>query len=155
MASQISAGLLMCRSTLAGLEYFLVHPGGPFFKNKNEGVWSIPKGLPNGEEDLLAAAQREFLEETGLKAEAPFYPLGNIQQKGRKIVYAWAFVGQWDPANGITCNTFKIEWPPRSGKFQEFPEVDKACWMNYQEAAMHIIAEQIPFLERAIDCLTK
>jgi predicted NUDIX family NTP pyrophosphohydrolase len=155
MSVHLSAGLLMCRITSGNLEFFLVHPGGPYFKNKDEGVWSIPKGLPDGEEDLLVTAQREFEEETGIKSKPPFYELGSIQQKGGKIVHAWAFSGAWDPDNGITCNTFKLEWPPRSGKFQEFPEMDKASWMAYPEAARRIIAEQIPFLDRAQELLSK
>jgi predicted NUDIX family NTP pyrophosphohydrolase len=138
-----------------GLEFFLVHPGGPFFKNKNDGVWSIPKGLPDGAEDLFTTAKREFEEETGLKSGAPFYELGSIKQKAGKIVHAWAFLGEWDPAMGITCNTFKLEWPPRSGKFQDFPEMDKASWMTYPEAAKRIIPEQVPLLDRALNLLSQ
>jgi predicted NUDIX family NTP pyrophosphohydrolase len=156
MAVHLSAGLLMCRNTPSqSFEFFLVHPGGPYFKNKDEGVWSIPKGLPDGEEDILLTAQREFQEETGLKPEPPFYELGSIRQKGGKVVHAWAFLGEWNPDEGITCNTFKLEWPPRSGKFQEFPEMDKACWMTYPEASKRIIAEQIPLLSRARELLCK
>src|SRR5437868_1729489 len=122
MAQLISAGLLMCRWNDTMLEYFLVHPGGPFFKNKDEGVWSIPKGLPEGDEDLLITAQREFLEETGIQPTPPFYQLPIIKQKGGKIVHSWTFQGSWDSVKGIVSNTFKLEWPPRSGKFQDFPE---------------------------------
>lgn len=150
MAAHISAGLLMCRKTNE-LEFFLVHPGGPFFKNKDLGTWSIPKGLPNDNEELLQTAQREFHEETGLSSHPPFEPLGSVQQKAGKIVHAWGFLGEWDPATGITCNTFKLEWPPRSGKFQEFPEQDKAEWMNYERAIKYINPAQIPLLERARD----
>src|SRR5690349_2485033 len=126
MAAHISAGLLMYRK-VPGLEFFLVHPGGPYFKNKTLGVWSIPKGLPENDEDLLITAQREFKEETGITPSPPFDPLGSIQQKAGKIVHAWSFSGSWDPTTGITCNTFSIEWPPRSGRFQEFPEQDQAA----------------------------
>jgi predicted NUDIX family NTP pyrophosphohydrolase len=154
MAANISAGLLMYRNVQEP-EFFLVHPGGPFFKTKELGVWSIPKGLPDGSEDLLATAQREFKEETGLTPVPPYHPLGTIKQKGGKIVHAWAFAGEWDPVRGITCNSFKIEWPPRSGRFQEFPEQDKAAWMNLEQARSHIIPEQIPFLEQAINFLAK
>lgn len=149
MAADISAGLLMCRKTQHELEFFLVHPGGPFFKNKELGTWSIPKGLPDGQEDLLQTAQREFREETGLTPQPPFQPLGTIQQKSGKIVHAWSFLGEWDPATGITCNTFKLEWPPKSGRFQEFPEQDKAAWMDYGQALKHINPAQIPLLDRA------
>lgn len=148
MAAHISAGLLMCRLQ-SELEFFLVHPGGPFFKNKDVGVWSIPKGLPEKDEDLLLTAQREFREETGITPLAPFHPLGSIQQKAGKIVHAWTFAGTWDPADGIHCNTFSLEWPPKSGKMQEFPEQDRAAWMNYEKATVHINPAQLPLLERA------
>jgi predicted NUDIX family NTP pyrophosphohydrolase len=148
MSQNISAGLLMCRNS-GELEFFLVHPGGPFFKNKNLGAWSIPKGIPDPEEDLLLAAQREFQEETGLQPSPPFHPLGTIKQKRGKVVHAWAFEGSWDKSSGINSNTFELEWPPKSGRLQKFPEADKAAWMNFEKAKAHIIAEQIPLLERA------
>lgn len=151
MAENISAGLLMCRKAKNELEFFLVHPGGPFFKNKDLGVWSIPKGIPDAGEDLLVAAQREFTEETGLVAHPPYHGLNSIRQKRGKVVHAWAFVGEWNEANGIQCNTFKLEWPPKSGRFQEFPEADRAAWMNYARAVQYIIPEQIPLLDRARD----
>jgi predicted NUDIX family NTP pyrophosphohydrolase len=154
MPQNISAGLLMCRKAKDHLEFFLLHPGGPFFKNKDLGVWSIPKGLPNESEDLLIAAQREFHEETGLTAAPPFHSLGTIRQKAGKVVHAWAFLGEWNESNGIECNTFKLEWPPRSGKYQDFPEADRAAWMNFETAGRHIIPEQIPLLERAIKILS-
>jgi predicted NUDIX family NTP pyrophosphohydrolase len=153
MAANVAAGLLMCRWSNEELEYFLVHPGGPFFKNKDLGVWSIPKGLPEKDEDLLTTAQREFNEETGLTAAPPYYPLEVIKQKGGKIVHAWAFEGEWDPASGITCNSFKVEWPPKSGKFLEFPEQDSAAWMNYEQASKHINPGQLPFLKQAKEVL--
>ena len=150
-SSSLAAGLLMCRIKNKALDFFLVHPGGPFFKNKELNTWSIPKGIPDAGEDLLAAAQREFSEETGLTSSPPFFELGSIKQKGGKVVHAWAFMGDWDPAQGIHCNTFKLEWPPRSGKFQEYPEMDKAAWMNFEEAKQYLRAEQVPLLERAIN----
>lgn len=153
MPTQTAAGLLMCRWSDQELEYFLVHPGGPFFINKDLGVWSIPKGLPVNGEALLVTARREFHEETGLTAKPPFYQLGNIKQKAGKIVHAWAFLGAWDSGSGITCNSFKLEWPPRSGKFQEFPEQDRAAWMKFDEASRHINPAQISFLERAKEVL--
>jgi predicted NUDIX family NTP pyrophosphohydrolase len=150
MTQNISAGLLMCRKKNGELEFFLIHPGGPFFKNKDLGVWSIPKGIPDLNEDLLSAAQREFTEETGLTATPPFHELATIKQKRGKVVHAWAFEGEWNEQEGIVCNTFKLEWPPKSGRFQKFPEADRAAWMNFAKASDHIIPEQIPLLERAI-----
>lgn len=138
----------MFRKRDSALEFFLVHPGGPFYAKKNEGVWSIPKGLPEENEDLLAAAQREFFEETGLTATPPFYALGTARQKSGKIIHAWSFAGDWDPAQGIQCNTFDLEWPPRSGKFIKIPEVDRAEWMTFEKASAMINPGQIPFLER-------
>lgn len=149
MTHQVSAGLLMCRKSNGVLQYFLIHPGGPFFKNKDAGVWSIPKGIPEGTEDLIHTAQREFFEETGIKPVPPLYDIGFIKQKSGKVVYAWTFLGAWDPDAGISCNNFSLEWPPRSGRQVEFPEVDKAQWMSYSEAAAQILAGQIPFLDRA------
>jgi predicted NUDIX family NTP pyrophosphohydrolase len=155
MSLQLSAGLLMYRFQENEIEFFLVHPGGPFFKNKDLGVWSIPKGLPEQNEDLLTTAQREFNEETGLNSNPPFHELGTIQQKSGKVVHAWAFMGEWDPADGITCNTFEIEWPPKSGKFQKFPEQDRASWLSYDEAVKHINPAQIPLLDKALAMLSK
>jgi predicted NUDIX family NTP pyrophosphohydrolase len=149
MSGKIAAGLLMCRKTAGDLEFFLVHPGGPFFKNKD--IWTIPKGLPEGDEALISVAQREFFEETGIKAGGPLHDIGHVRQKGGKIVNAWAFIGAWKPEDGITSNSFTMEWPPRSGKQVEFAEVDKASWMTYQEAVARIIPEQVPFLNRAKD----
>jgi predicted NUDIX family NTP pyrophosphohydrolase len=149
MAGGVTAGLLMCRFSERELEYFLVHPGGPFFKNREKGVWTLPKGLPEEGESYLDTAQREFLEETGIKPTPPFHPIGTIRQKGGKIVHAWAFAGSWNVENGITCNNFSIEWPPRSGEMVNFPEVDEAKWAKYEEATQLLIPEQIPFLQRA------
>lgn len=151
MKENVAAGLLMCRLSSGPLEYFLVHPGGPFYKNRNEGVWSIPKGLPEEGEDLMATARREFFEETGIISSPPFHELGAVRQKGGKLVHAWTFEGDWDPASGIQCNTFSLEWPPRSGKKMEFPEVDKAKWMDFNEAVTLILPAQLPLLERATD----
>jgi predicted NUDIX family NTP pyrophosphohydrolase len=149
MTPGTAAGLLMCRVTNDLLEYFLVHPGGPFYKNKDTGIWSIPKGIPEKGEDLLQTAQREFLEETGIEPVPPFRDIGTIRQKGGKTVYAWTFLGNWDPGSGITCNNFSLEWPPRSGKMLEFPEVDKAIWADYSQATSLINPAQIQFLDRA------
>jgi predicted NUDIX family NTP pyrophosphohydrolase len=151
----IAAGLLMCRIMTGELQFFLLHPGGPFFKNKDAGVWSIPKGMPESEnEELLSVAIREFEEETGIKPVGDFKSIGNIQQKAGKIIHAWAFLGTWDASSGITSNTFSIEWPPKSGKFQDFPEMDKAEWLLYHEAIKKVNPAQIALLDRAKQLFT-
>jgi predicted NUDIX family NTP pyrophosphohydrolase len=122
------------------------YPGGPFFANKDEGSWSIPKGEPNADEDLLVTAQREFEEETGIKPTGPFIPLKPITQKGGKIVHAWAFEGDCDLAN-IKSNTFTMEWPPKSGRQQEFPEIDRAEWFDLTTARTKIKAGQEALIE--------
>jgi len=144
-----SAGLLMCRNLNGELEFFLVHPGGPFFSKKNEGAWSIAKGLVEEGEELEVAAQREFLEETGIKPTPPFHSLGIATLKSGKIVHAWTFLGSWEPEKGIVSNRIDIEWPPRSGKTVSIPEIDRAEWMNFQKASIMINSNLIPFLERA------
>lgn len=149
MKQNLAAGLVMCRKANGTLQYFLVHPGGPYYARKDAGVWSIPKGIPEKGEDLMQAAQREFFEETGIKSSPPFHDIGTVRQKGGKVVQAWAFRGSWDPESGITCNTFTLEWPPRSGRMMEFPEVDRARWMAYDEAVSMINPAQVPFLDRA------
>jgi predicted NUDIX family NTP pyrophosphohydrolase len=148
-----SAGLLMCRKQNDSLEFFLVHPGGPYYMKKNEGVWSIPKGIPDDGEDLLLAAQREFYEETCLAPHPPFYSLGSLKTKAGKIIHAWTFLGEWDSSQKITSNTFPMEWPPRSGKRIMIPEVDRAEWMTFEKAVKMINPNQIPFLERAKEAL--
>lgn len=140
----------MCRKTNEDLEFFLVHPGGPFFSKKNEGAWSIPKGNPENNEELLAAAIREFSEETGIVPVPPYHSLGSVTQKGGKIVFAWTFLGTWNDADGITSNHIHLEWPPRSGKQILIPEVDKAEWMTWTKASVMINPKQLPFLERAL-----
>lgn len=154
----LSAGLLMYRrqpNASFGLQFFLVHPGGPYFTQKNKGWWGIPKGLPNEGEELLQTALREFGEETGIMPAPPFMPLESIKQKGGKTVWAWGFEGMWDEAQGIRCNSFKVEWPYKSGKWQHYPEVDKARWFSYEEACTYINAAQIPFLDRLIEQVQK
>jgi predicted NUDIX family NTP pyrophosphohydrolase len=123
----------------------LVHPGGPFWAKKDLGAWSIPKGLADEGEDLLAAAKREFLEETGATVEGEFLDLGAHKQPGGKIVVAWAHEGDFDPAL-LKSNTFAIEWPPRSGKTAEFPEVDRAAWYLIDEALEKINKGQRPIV---------
>jgi len=143
---KISAGVLLYRSRNGVLEFLLVHPGGPFFKNKDEGAWTIPKGEIGEGEDALVAAIREFEEELGFKPTGSFIELTPIKQKGGKIVHAWAVEGDCDPAQ-IKSNTFTMEWPPRSGRQAEFPEVDRAQFFNLEEAKAKINPAQIPILE--------
>lgn len=138
---RISAGLLMYRVQEGVLQVLLVHPGGPFFRNKDDGAWSIPKGEPHGDEDLLITAQREFAEETGLTPQGPFVPLKPIRQKGGKTVHAWAFPGDCDPRT-LRSNTFAMEWPPKSGRQAEFPEVDRGEFFGVAAAKKKIKAGQ-------------
>ena len=123
-----SAGLLMYRAAGGALEVFLAHPGGPLFRNKDDGAWTIPKGEIDGDDEPLATAQREFEEETGITPRGEYRSLGSVRQKGGKLVRAWAFAcpDGYDDSKPIRSNTFTMEWPPRSGKQQEFPEVDAA-----------------------------
>jgi predicted NUDIX family NTP pyrophosphohydrolase len=144
-----SAGLLMFRRRSSGVEFFLVHPGGPFFKNKDFGAWSIPNGEYEKDEDALAAAKREFEEETGIAPRGDFLPIGDVTQSSGKIVTAWAFEGDCD-ADDIRSNTFSIEWPPKSGKQQEFPEVDRAGWFSPELARTKILKAQAAFLDRVM-----
>jgi predicted NUDIX family NTP pyrophosphohydrolase len=143
---RLSAGLLMYRANRGVVEVLLAHRGGPFFRSKDEGAWSIPKGEPEPDEDLLTTAQREFAEETGLTATGPFLPLNPIQQKGGKVVYAWAFKGDCDPA-AIHSNTFRMEWPPKSGRQAEFPEIDRAEFFDMATALKKIKAGQERLIE--------
>ncbi len=141
-----SAGLLMHRLRQGVLEVFLVHPGGPFWAGKDAGAWSIPKGEFEPWEDPLAAARREFTEETGLTAAGEFLPLTPLKQPSGKVIHAWALAGDCDPG-AIRSNTFSLEWPPRSGHRQDFPEVDRAAWFPLVAAREKIIRGQAPFLE--------
>ena len=155
MKGNISAGLLMYRMATSGApEFFLVHPGGPFFKNRDLGFWTIPKGLSHPGEELIDTAVREFQEETGIIPSPPFADIGTIKQKSGKIVHAWAFAGDWHPDTGIKCNEFLLEWPPRSGKKVAFPEVDRAAWWDYPKAVKAILAEQIPFIDRTLQAIS-
>jgi predicted NUDIX family NTP pyrophosphohydrolase len=144
---KLSAGILMFRKAGTTLEVFLVHPGGPFWRNKDAGAWSIPKGEYNEGDDPLEAAKREFREETGASVEGDFLPLGQVKQAGGKIVTAWAIEGQRSP-DAIRSNTFSMEWPPKSGRQQEFPEVDRAAWFSVENAKERIFKGQLEFLNR-------
>jgi predicted NUDIX family NTP pyrophosphohydrolase len=143
--AKMSAGVLLFRKTPRGVEVLLVHPGGPFWAKKDEGAWSIPKGLADEDEDLLAAARREFLEETGLAIDGAFLDLGRHKQPGGKTVVAFAWEGDFDPAL-LRSNMFSMEWPPRSGRMVEFPEVDKAGWFDLNEAARRVTKGQRPIV---------
>ena len=134
------------------MEVFLAHPGGPFWKNRDEGVWTIPKGLIQPGEEPLAAACREFTEETGIAPTGPFLPLGSIKQKGGKTVEAWAFAGDADP-DAVRCNTFQMEWPPRSGKYIDVPEIDRCGWFDPQTAKIKLNAAQAEFVDRLLAIL--
>src|SRR6187402_2657939 len=136
-----SAGLLLYRKRGGEIEVFLVHPGGPFWVKKDHGAWTIPKGEYEAEEEPLAAAQREFKEETGFAAIGNFIELGTVQQKSGKTVSAWAVEGDCDPSL-LRSNTCEIEWPPRSGKRIEIPEVDRGSWFSLQRARTYMRTEQ-------------
>ena len=142
-----SAGLLLYRLHGTAIEVFLVHPGGPFWAKKDAGAWSIPKGEFEAGEEPLAAARREFTEETGLVVSGPFAALGTVRQSGGKTIHAFVAEAEVDVAQ-IKSNTFKMEWPPRSGRLAEFPEIDRAAWFPLEVAAEKINAGQAEFLAR-------
>ncbi len=144
----VSAGLLLYRPAPRGIEVLLAHPGGPFFARKDHGVWSIPKGLVEPGEEALAAARREFAEETGMHpGDGPFVPLGDVRQGGGKRVVAWALRGDCDPA-GLRSNEFELEWPRGSGRVRRFPEADRFAFFGLEEARDRIVPAQAAFLAR-------
>jgi predicted NUDIX family NTP pyrophosphohydrolase len=148
MAAKRSAGILLHRQRDGAREVLLVHPGGPFWAKKDAGAWSIPKGEYEDGEDARACALREFGEEIGAAApEGELVDLGEVKQRGGKVVAAWALEGDAD-ADSIRSNTFTLEWPPRSGKTQEFPEIDRAQWFSLDEARERILPAQAPLLDR-------
>jgi len=145
-----SCGLLMYRRVSGALEVFLAHPGGPYFARKDDGVWTIPKGEREAGEEPLACALREFREETGLEPEAvQLLPLGSVAQRGGKVVQAWAFAGDWD-GRPLAGNHFELEWPPRSGRRQTFPEIDRAQFFSLAQARRKLNPAQIELLDRLI-----
>jgi len=144
-----SAGIALFRRRPAGLEVLLVHPGGPFWAKKDDGAWSFPKGEFTDGEDPLACALRELEEETGCRAEGVPIPLGEVQQKAGKIVHLWAIEGDCD-ASAIRSNTFMMEWPPRSGRQQPFPEVDRAGWFAPDDARRKLLDAQRVFVDRLL-----
>jgi len=147
VAKQTSAGILLFRIRGDVPDVFLVHPGGPYWRNKDAGAWSIPKGQLEEGDDALAAAKREFLEETGSPVGGDFIALAPIKQASGKVVYAWAVEGDIDAAS-ITSNTFLMEWPPRSGKQQAFPEVDRGAWFTLETARKKILDGQRGFIDQ-------
>jgi predicted NUDIX family NTP pyrophosphohydrolase len=130
------------------LEVFLAHPGGPFADKEDDGYWTIPKGRQKVRETLLDAAKREFEEEVGIRPSGPYLELGSIRQRSGKIVYAWAFEGQWDDSKPIRSNTFEMSWPPYSGRFTQFPEIDRAAFFTLPAARRKLKDSQCPLLER-------
>lgn len=146
-SSNRSAGLLLFRRRHGEVELFLAHPGGPFWRHRDVGAWTIPKGAPEPDEELLAAAIREFREETGLHPQSPLIELGSIRQKGGKRVFAWAFEGDANPES-IVSNTIRAEWPRGSGRWLEYPEVDRCAWFAEGEARMRLIPAQVEFIDR-------
>jgi predicted NUDIX family NTP pyrophosphohydrolase len=148
MATATSAGLLLFRRTSAGIEVLLAHMGGPLWTRRDERAWSIPKGEYDGDEPPLDAAKREFTEELGLPPpQGPYLDLGTHRQSSRKTISIWAVEAELDPG-AVTPGTFALEWPPKSGRVQEFPEIDRAEWFDLETARLKIVAGQVPVLER-------
>jgi predicted NUDIX family NTP pyrophosphohydrolase len=147
-----SAGILLFRRRGSDIEVLLGHPGGPFWKKKDLGAWSIPKGLTAVGEPPLDAAKREFAEETGYTPRGKFIPLGEARQPGGKIVHVWAVEDDWNP-QALKSNMFEMEWPPRSGKQQSFPELDRAVWFDVTAARERILKGQAVFLDRLIEAM--
>src|SRR5947209_7456789 len=144
-----SAGILAFRRRNGQLEVLLVHPGGPYWRHKDEGAWSVPNGLVSEGEDELAAARREFEEETGSQADGPFIPLPSVRQKSGKTIVVWAMEGNLD-ADSIRSNLFELEWPPRSGRMETFPEVDRAAWVSVADARSKLIPGQHALLDALV-----
>lgn len=152
MPRKLSAGIVLYRRSNGELEVFLVHPGGPFWAKKDAGAWSIPKGEYAEGEEPEAVARREFQEETGCALTGPLQPLTSLKQPSGKVISAWAMEGDFDPAL-LKSNTFALEWPPRSGKMQQFPEVDRGAWFDLPTAREKILTGQRQFLEQLRRCV--
>jgi predicted NUDIX family NTP pyrophosphohydrolase len=148
-----SAGLLLFRRK-SGLEVFLAHPGGPFWRNRDEGAWTIPKGLIDGGEERLEAAIREFREETGVEPSGPYLDLGFIRQKAGKLVHAWAWEGDVDP-DTVRSNVARVEWPHGSGRWVSYPEVDRCGWFGPGEASRLLNPAQVELVARLLERLSK
>jgi predicted NUDIX family NTP pyrophosphohydrolase len=152
MRSTKSAGVLLYRRRGEMLEVFLVHPGGPYWARKDDGAWSIPKGEYATGDDALAAARREFKEETGVEVNGPFVPLKPVRQSGGKVISAWAAAGDLDPAQ-LRSNSFVLEWPPKSGTLREFPEVDRGAWFSIAAARIKLNPAQQGLLDQLTELL--
>jgi predicted NUDIX family NTP pyrophosphohydrolase len=152
--ANVSAGLLLFRRTSGDVEVFLAHPGGPFWRGRDEGAWTIPKGVVGPEEPLIDAALREFEEETSLRPQPPFLPLGEIRQKAGKRVHAWAWEGDADPTK-VASNEMRAEHPRGSGRFITFPEVDRCAWFSPEEARTKLNAAQAAFVDRLLEVLAR
>jgi predicted NUDIX family NTP pyrophosphohydrolase len=142
-----SAGILLYKREGADAQVLLAHPGGPFWRRRDLGAWTIPKGELDAGEDPETAARREFLEELGMEARGVLEPLGTVRQRGGKLVHAFALAGDFDVA-ALQGNTFEIEWPPRSGRLQSFPEIDRVAWMSMPEARSKMLESQLALLDR-------
>ena len=152
MPAKKSAGLLPYRRRAGEVEVLLVHPGGPYWARKDEGAWSIAKGMIEDGEDTLGAARREFAEETGASVSGELMPLQPVRQKGGKVIHAFAVEFDFDPTH-LRSNTFALEWPPKSGQLREFPEVDRAAWFGLDQARKKIIQGQAPLLDQLLERL--
>mgnify|MGYP000057548150 CR=1 FL=1 len=155
MVKKISGGLILYEKINEKIKFLIAHPGGPFFKNRDNGFWSIPKGEPEQDEKVFDAAVREFEEETGLIPNGPYINLGTILQKNDKLVYAWAFSGTWTDGTVPKCNEITLEYPKGSGKTWTFPEIDRAIMMTADQAKQKLCAEQAPFIDRLIKSLNE
>lgn len=147
---KVSAGLLLWRRRGESREFLLAHPGGPYFSRRDAGAWTLPKGAVEDGETPLQAAVREFTEETGFDpGPGPFLELGTIKQRSGKVVHGWAFEGDADPSK-LDSTRFELEWPPRSGRIQSYPEIDRVAFFGPEDARVKMIAAQVPFIERVL-----
>ena len=152
--SKKSGGLILYRNDpKQGLKFLIAHPGGPYYRNRDDGWWSIPKGEPESGEDMFDAAKREFKEETGTEAKGPFIKLGSITQKNGKVVHAWAFEGKWEEGKKLKCNEITLEYPRGSGKFWTFPEIDMAIFCGLKMVKRKLRSEQFPLIERLVSII--
>lgn len=149
-----SAGILLYRGSTNGLQVLLVHPGGPFWQKRDLGAWSIAKGEYDDGESPEAAARREFAEETGWKIDGELHPLGELRQRGGKVIAAFAVEGDFDTAT-LRSNMFEMEWPPRSGRMRSFPEIDRGEWFDLTQAREKLLVGQLPFLDRLVAFVSK